>query len=158
MRAVIQRVREARVEVGGEVVGQIDRGLLVLVGLAITDTPAELAWLADKLPNLRIFEDAAGKMNLSVLDLRTPEHGNHDAGILLVPNFTLAGDAHKGRRPSFDAAMRPEHAEPLFNALVDLVRAACPRVATGRFRTEMQVHLINDGPVTLILEAGKSHG
>ena len=145
MRAVAQRVSSASVVVNNETVASISRGILLLVGLETTDTPREAAWLADKAANLRIFEDAQGKMNLSVKDI--------NGAILLVPNFTLAGDTRKGRRPSFDTAMRPELAEPLFQTLVQAVRAHDVPVQTGVFRAEMAVALVNDGPITLLLES-----
>ncbi len=145
MRAVVQRVSSASVSVNGELVGAISRGLLLLVGVEVSDTGAEAAWLAEKAANLRIFEDAEGKMNLSVKDV--------GGAVLLVPNFTLAGDARKGRRPSFDNAMRPEQAEPLFGRLVEAVRAQGVPVETGVFRAEMAVGLVNDGPITLVLES-----
>lgn len=150
MKAVVQRVLSASVEVEGRRVATIGRGLLVLVGLEIADTPADLPWMADKLANLRIFEDAAGKMNLSVKDLP----GGVGA-ILLVPNFTLAGDGRKGRRPSFDNAMRPEGAEPMFAQLAAAVEAQGVQVQTGVFRAHMLIGLANDGPVTLILDSRK---
>jgi D-tyrosyl-tRNA(Tyr) deacylase len=151
MKAVVQRVSRASVEVEGNVVGSIERGLMILVGIETADTPAEVAWLADKAANLRIFEDAAGKMNLSVKDVA--------GAVLLVPNFTVAGDARKGRRPSFDTAMRPEQAEPMFVELVGAVKAQGVAVQTGVFRTHMLVDLVNDGPVTILLESpGKREG
>lgn len=146
MRAVVQRVSSASVTVDHQIVGQISRGLLVLVGIQSTDTPVQVAWMADKVANLRIFEDAAGKMNLSVKDLQPP------GSILLVPNFTVAGEAAKGRRPSFDNAMRPELAEPMFRAIVEAVRAQGVTVETGVFRAHMGVALVNDGPITIWLE------
>jgi D-tyrosyl-tRNA(Tyr) deacylase len=146
MRAVLQRVSSARVQVAGSTIAEIQRGLLVLVGIESTDTDQDLAWLADKLINLRIFEDAQGKMNLSVLDTK--------GALLLVPNFTLAGDAKKGRRPSFDNAMRPDLAEPMFKALAARIAAAGVPTATGAFREMMQVSLVNEGPITIILETG----
>jgi D-aminoacyl-tRNA deacylase len=146
MRAVVQRVSSASVSVNGEVVGAISRGMVVLVGIEVSDTGAQAAWLADKAANLRIFEDAQGKMNLSVKDV--------GGAVLLVPNFTVAGDARKGRRPSFDNAMRPEQAEPLFGQLVEAVRAQGVPVETGVFRAEMAVGLVNDGPITILLESG----
>jgi D-tyrosyl-tRNA(Tyr) deacylase len=146
MRAVVQRVSSASVSVNGEVVGAVSRGMVVLVGIEVSDTGAQAAWLADKAANLRIFEDAQGKMNLSVKDVQ--------GSILLVPNFTVAGDARKGRRPSFDNAMRPEQAEPLFGQLVEAVRAQGVPVETGAFRAEMAVGLVNDGPITILLESG----
>src|SRR5262245_51874390 len=131
MKAVVQRVSAAGVEVDATATASIQRGLLVLVGLETTDTAPDLAWTADKLAHLHIFEDPAGKMNLSVKDIA--------GSILLVPNFTLAGDARKGRRPSFDAAMRPEHAEPLFAQLAAAVSAHGIPVQTGIFRAHMRV-------------------
>lgn len=145
MRSVVQRVSSARVEVAGTIVGEIAHGLLVLVGIEAADTDADLAWTADKIAHLRIFEDDAGKMNRSVLDVR--------GSILLVPNFTLAGDARKGRRPSFDNAMRPELSAGAFDSLVSRVRALGAPVATGLFRAEMRVSLTNDGPITLWLDS-----
>src|SRR6185369_3560747 len=142
----IQRVTRSTVEVDGRIAGSTGRGLVALVGIEQADGEAELAWMAEKLANLRIFEDAAGKMNLSVKDLSPAGE------ILLVPNFTVAGDARKGRRPSFDAAMRPELAEPLFQALVEAVRRQGVAAQTGVFRAHMMVSLVNDGPVTILLE------
>jgi D-aminoacyl-tRNA deacylase len=150
MRAVVQRVLSASVVVGDRLVAQIGRGLLVLVGIESADTPAEVAWMADKLAHLRIFEDPAGKMNLSVKE-------GGDAGapgaILLVPNFTLAGDARKGRRPSFDSAMRPELAEPMLVSLGAAIASQGLAVQTGVFRAHMLVSLVNDGPVTILLDS-----
>lgn len=149
MKCVIQRVSEASVAVEGQIRGRCPGpGLLVLGGLEETDTRDDITWMADKLPNLRIFTDDQGKMNRSVLDI--------GGGILLIPNFTLAGNAIKGRRPSFDAAMRPERAEPEFYAFVESVRSAFPahdRVQTGVFRAHMVVSLVNDGPVTIWLDS-----
>ena len=125
--------------------GRVDAGLLVLVGFATTDTAAQLPWAADKLVNLRIFEDEQGKMNRSVLDTR--------GGILLVPNFTLCGSAQQGRRPSFDSAMRPEQAEPMFNDLARLLADRGVPVQTGVFRAHMEVALVNSGPVTIVIDA-----
>ncbi|HYF15731.1 MAG TPA: D-aminoacyl-tRNA deacylase [Phycisphaerales bacterium] len=150
MIVVVQRVASASVEVEGAVVGEIGPGLLALCGLLTTDTDADLAWAADKLVNLRIFEDDQGRMNRSALDLK--------GSFLLVPNFTLAGDARKGRRPSFDNAMRPEQAGPMFERFAGLVRSAAAgcHVATGVFRAHMRVTLLNDGPVTILVDsAGK---
>lgn len=145
MRLVVQRVSSASVTVGGTIRGQIDAGLLVLVGFATTDTAAQLPGAADKLANLRIFEDPQGKMNLSVIDIK--------GAILLVPNFTLAGNAQQGRRPSFDTAMRPEQAEPMFNELARLTAERGVPVQTGVFRAHMHVALTNDGPITLVIDA-----
>lgn len=157
MRAVVQRVTQARVLVdeqlaGGErpgvrytVVGEIEAGLLVLVGVATEDTEKDADWLADKVANLRIFEDAEGKMNFSVLDRR--------GGVLSVSQFTLLGDARRGRRPEFTRAARPEVAEPLYKRFCNrLSELGVPRVASGVFREHMQVELVNDGPVTIIIE------
>jgi D-aminoacyl-tRNA deacylase len=144
MRAVLQRVSQARVLVDGEVIGQVGRGLLVLLGVAPGDSPEQARWLADKLVGLRIFADADEKMNLAV--------GDVGGAVLVVSQFTLYGDCSKGRRPSFIGAAQPEVAIPLYEAFVDAVRAQGVRVATGRFGAMMQVELVNDGPVTLILE------
>ena len=144
MRAVVQRVRSARVVVGDEVVGAIGQGLLVLLGVAPTDTAAEVQWLADKIVGLRIFRDADDKMNLGVTDV--------GGGVLVVSQFTLYGDCRKGRRPSFIGAAPPEIAEPLYEAFVNAVRAQGVPTATGRFGAMMQVELVNDGPVTLIID------
>lgn len=151
MRVVLQRVREARVRIDGVVVGEIGQGLLLLVGIAGTDTEAELAWMADKCVQLRIFADAEGKMNRSVLDV--------EGGVLVVSQFTLYGDARKGNRPSFIDAARPEVAEPLYDRFRSLLAARVGdprRIAAGRFAADMQVELINDGPVTLLLERPSS--
>lgn len=160
MRVVIQRVSRASVVVQGAIVGEIGRGLLALVGIEAgdpTDAAAKLPEkFADKLVNLRIFEDDAGKMNLSVNDLAASAAATPSPpGLLLVPNFTVAGDASKGRRPSFDAAMRPELAEPMFQRIVQAVRSAASpsvHVATGVFRAHMEVTLTNDGPITIVLD------
>lgn len=144
MRALIQRVNEASVTVDGEVVGEIERGFLVLLGVTQTDGPREAAWLAAKIAGLRVFDDAAGKMNLGLTDV--------GGAVLVVSQFTLYGDAHKGRRPDFLAAARPEQAEPLVNDFVSQLRGAGLHVETGRFRAMMQVALVNDGPVTLWLD------
>jgi D-tyrosyl-tRNA(Tyr) deacylase len=144
MRVVLQRVSRAAVVIDGETVGAIERGLLVLLGVAPTDTPAEAQWLAEKTAGLRIFNDEAGKMNLSVADV--------GGAVLVVSQFTLYGDCRKGRRPSFLGAAPPEIAVPLYEAFVNALRALGLRAATGRFGAMMQVELINDGPVTLILD------
>jgi len=147
VKLVIQRVSSARVEVDTRVVGSIEAGLMVLAGLVEGDAEADLTWAAEKLANLRIFEDEQGKMNRSVLDTR--------GGILLVPNFTLAGEAVKGRRPSFDRAMKPEVAGPMFARLAELLRAAGVPTQTGVFRAHMVVTLVNDGPVTILLDTAE---
>ena len=144
MRAVVQRVSSARVEVAGEVVGAIDSGLLVLLGVAPTDTEADAEALAAKLVGLRIFRDEQDKMNLSVADV--------GGGVLVISQFTLYGNARKGRRPSFIEAAPPEIAEPVVDATVAAIEALGLPTATGRFGADMAVSLTNDGPVTLILE------
>lgn len=144
MRAVLQRVRRARVVVGDEVVGEIGAGLLVLLGVAATDEPEEARWLADKVAGLRVFGDADGKMNRSVEEA--------DGAVLVVSQFTLYGDCRKGRRPSFIEAAGPEKAVPLYEEFVNGLMARGLPTATGRFGATMQVELVNDGPVTLILE------
>src|SRR5947209_8103348 len=145
MRAVLQRVSRARVVVGDEVVGEVGRGLLVLLGVAPGDTADDVRWLADKVVGLRVFADEQDKMNRSVVDV--------GGGVLVVSQFTLHGDCRKGRRPSFIGAAAPEVAVPLYEAFVDAVRALGVFVATGRFGAMMQVELVNDGPVTLILDS-----
>ena len=144
MRAVVQRVSRARVRVAGETVGEIGPGLLVLVGAATGDTPADAAALADKLGGLRIFPDDEGRMNRSV--------GEAGGAVLVVSQFTLLGDLLRGRRPSFTGAAPPEEAEPLVDLVAEHLRSAGVPCATGRFRAHMEVELLNDGPVTLMLE------
>jgi D-tyrosyl-tRNA(Tyr) deacylase len=146
MRVLVQRVRAARVEVDGEVVGAIGPGLLLLVGFTHGDTEAERTRLAEKIVKLRIFNDAEGKMNRSVLDV--------GGDLLAVSQFTLYADCSGGNRPSFSNAARPEQAEPAFRAFVAALETRLGRcVATGRFGADMQVHLINDGPVTILLDS-----
>lgn len=144
MRAVLQRVRRAAVTVGGETVGAVGPGWLVLLGVAPADTAAEVIWLADKVANLRAFEDDDGKMNRSVLDA--------GGGVLVVSQFTLYGDCRKGRRPSFTGAAPSVVAEPLYERFAAELRAGGLPVATGRFGADMQVELVNDGPVTFVLD------
>jgi D-tyrosyl-tRNA(Tyr) deacylase len=144
MRAVVQRVAEAAVTVDGATVGAIGPGLVVLLGVAHDDDETTAAALAGKVARLRIFEDAAGQMNRSVLDT--------GGAVLAVSQFTLLGDTRKGNRPSFIAAARPEVAEPLYERFVAALRELGIEVATGRFRTAMQVALVNDGPVTIWLD------
>lgn len=144
MRAFIQRVRWAEVEVDGEVVGRIEQGLLTLLGVARGDDPAVTAALAEKLCRLRVFSDTAGKMNLSL-----PEVGG---SMLVVSQFTLMADCRKGRRPSFDAAAPPEHARQIYQRFIEQVAAWGVPVASGRFQADMQVRLENDGPVSLLVE------
>ncbi|MBP8203570.1 MAG: D-tyrosyl-tRNA(Tyr) deacylase [Pseudomonas sp.] len=145
MKALIQRVRSARVEVAGAVVGAIDQGLLALVGVEPHDTPASVEKTLHKLLNYRVFSDAAGKMNLSLSDI--------SGGLLLVSQFTLAADTKSGLRPSFSSAAPPILGAELFDLLVMQARSKHPQVATGQFGADMQVHLINDGPVTFLLES-----
>ena len=147
MRAVVQRVSSARVEVDGEVTGAIERGILVLLGVARDDGEKEAAWIADKIAGLRIFEDDAGKMNLSVEDV--------GGSALVVSQFTLLGDCHKGRRPSFTSAAPPDRADALYRVFVARLRERGLPVETGVFQAHMAVHLVNDGPVTLILDAAE---
>ncbi len=145
MRVCVQRVSEASVTIDGEVVGAIGRGLLVLLGVGQGDGEAHARWLAEKTAGLRIFEDAAGKMNLGLAEI--------GGAMLVVSQFTLLGDCRRGRRPSFAAAAPPELAERLYQVFVETVRATGVQVATGRFRQTMQVSLVNDGPVTLIIDS-----
>ncbi len=147
MRAVVQRVTSAEVTVGGERCGKVAAGLCVLVGIGKEDGEAEAAALADKICRLRIFEDSAGKMNLSLLDT--------GGALLAVSQFTLFGDTSKGRRPSFVGAMEPSRAEELFESFCRACRELGVHVETGRFRTHMSVQLVNDGPVTLWLDTEK---
>jgi len=147
MRAVVQRVQEAWVRVDGEEVGRIGVGLLVLVGVGAGDGPEDVAYMAKKLAHLRVFAGDGRLMHLSLLDLK--------AEVLLVSQFTLLGDCRKGRRPSFDAAAPPETAEKLYEDLAAALAGYGLRVATGRFRQMMEVGLINDGPVTLLLDSRK---
>ncbi len=145
MKILVQRVRSASVQVDGETISEIDQGLLLLVGFGRADTENGLARMADKVVNLRIFSDDKGRFQYSVLDI--------GGGILAVPQFTLYGDTHKGRRPDFTQALDPSIATDLFDALVHELRERNARpVQTGRFGAEMQVSLTNDGPVTLLLE------
>ena len=143
MIALVQRVQQARVEVGGVVVGAIGTGMLVLVCAEPADTPDVASRLLDKLLKLRVFADAAGKMNLSLQDV--------DCGLLLVPQFTLAADTSRGNRPSFTAAAAPELGRLLYRQLLRLARERHPQVQAGVFGADMQVHLVNDGPVTIPL-------
>lgn len=145
MRAVLQRVSEAQVTVEGEVVGRIARGICVLVGVAADDTEAEAQWLAEKVCCARIFEDEAGKINLSVRDV--------GGALLAISQFTLLGDLRRGNRPSFGAAMAPDAARTLFESFCAHARARGLSVETGRFRAEMRVSLVNEGPVTVLLDS-----
>ena len=148
MRAVVQRVSRAKVTVNGEIAGEIGRGLLVLLGVGAADTRVEADYLADKTIGLRIFEDSDGKMNLSVAEA--------GGAALVISQFTLYGDARRGKRPSFDAAAPPQPARELYEYFVEKVRAAGLRCETGRFREMMQVELLNEGPVTILLASSKA--
>lgn len=147
MRAVVQRVSRAKVSVGREIVGEIGRGVLVLLGVSVRDSDKDAAYLADKVLNLRIFEDAEAKMNLSLLDVR--------GQLLVVSQFTLYGDATRGRRPSFIDAAPPERANRLYEKFVSEARKHVAKVGTGRFQAMMDVELVNDGPVTILLDSEK---
>ena len=144
MRAVIQRVTGASVTVDGQEIARIGRGLAILLGVAREDTIKDVNFLAEKIANLRIFEDEAGKMNLSVLDVGVEA--------LVVSQFTLLGECSKGRRPGFDKAAPPDLAESLYNEFVEILRACGPPVKTGKFQAKMLFDIANDGPVTLILD------
>ncbi len=144
MRALLQRVSYASVTVNGRTIGQIDRGFVILLGVTHSDTTTQADWLANKIAGLRLFEDEAGKMNLGLADVA--------GSVLVVSQFTLYGDARKGRRPSFTAAARPEQAEPLVDYFCGRLRQTGLTVSTGQFGAMMQVTIHNDGPVTLMLE------
>ncbi len=149
MRAVVQRVTRAKVTVGERVTGEIDRGLLVLLGAGTGDGDEDLRYIVDKIVNLRIFADAAGKMNRSVLDT--------DGGVLVVSQFTLYGDARQGRRPAFTGALEPVAAKALYEqSLMAITAAGVKRVQAGEFAADMQVELVNDGPVTILLDSRKA--
>jgi len=147
MRAVIQRVTHARVSVDGEVAGEISQGVLVLLGVAQGDTQADADYLAEKIAGLRIFDDSDGKMNRSVTDV--------GGAVLVVSQFTLFGDVRRGKRPSFDGAAPPQRARELYEYFVERIRAAGLPCETGRFRENMQIHLTNNGPVTILLDSTK---
>ena len=144
MRLLLQRVSEARVTVDGNTVGSIRTGLLILAGMAKTDTESEIDYLADKVLGLRIFPDSAGKMNRNIVDA--------GGSLLIVSQFTLYGDCRKGRRPSFDHAAAPEQAQALYNYLVQKLRSGPVPVETGVFQATMEVHLVNQGPVTILMD------
>ncbi|SFA38621.1 D-tyrosyl-tRNA(Tyr) deacylase [Parageobacillus thermantarcticus] len=150
MKVVVQRAKRAKVTVNGETVGSIGHGLVLLVGVTHSDTIEDAAFVADKIAHLRIFEDESGKMNLSVLDV--------GGDILSVSQFTLYGDCRKGRRPNFMEAAKPDHALPIYEALNEALRQKGIRVETGKFGAIMEVELINDGPVTLIVESKEKAG
>lgn len=147
MRAVVQRVTHAHVTVAGEMVGEIGNGLVVLLGVARDDNQADVDYLAEKIPALRIFEDHEERMNFSVKDI--------GGGILIVSQFTLYGDVRRGLRPSWSEAAAPEVAEPLYEAFVSKTKESLSNVATGSFRRMMRVELVNDGPVTILLDSRK---
>jgi D-aminoacyl-tRNA deacylase len=147
MRAVVQRVTEARVSVEGEVIGEIGEGLVVLVGVGIDDSEKDIAYLGDKIVNLRVFEDEDGKMNISLLDRK--------AELLVVSQFTLYGDCRKGKRPSYDKAGRPEIAETTYNNFVEYCKGYDIKVETGKFQAMMMLEIHNDGPVTLLIDSKK---
>lgn len=148
MRAVVQRVSRAKVTVDGEITGEIGRGLLVLLGVGAEDTRADADYLADKIVGLRIFEDEGGKMNLSAAEV--------EGAVLAVSQFTLYGDVRRGKRPSFDAAAAPGAARELYEYFVEKIRGAGLRCETGRFQETMRVELVNEGPVTILLDSKKS--
>ncbi len=145
MRVVLQRVKEARVEVDGKTVGEIKKGLVILIGAKKGDQEKDAQYLAEKIVNLRIFEDQQGKMNLSALDTQ--------AEILAISQFTLYGDTQKGRRPGFDEALEPDSADKLYNKFVELLKNYGLKIQTGIFGSKMLVKIFNDGPVTFILES-----
>jgi len=147
MRAVIQRVRRASVTIDGTVHGEIDRGMVVLLGIHGNDTLTDLQWLAEKIVNLRIFDDPQGKMNLSLADI--------DGAMLIISQFTLYGDCRKGRRPGFSSAAPPETAEPLYRRFIEEIQKKQVKIATGIFQAAMDVELVNEGPVTLLLDSEK---
>jgi D-tyrosyl-tRNA(Tyr) deacylase len=147
MRAVVQRVKNARVEVGGRVTGEIGKGLLIFLGVGDEDSEKDCEYLADKIANLRIFSDENDLMNLSSLDI--------GGGMLVVSQFTLWGDCRKGRRPSFTKAARPERAKELYEFFIGVLKKTGLKIAAGEFQEMMDVHLINDGPVTILLDSSK---
>ena len=148
MRCVVQRVTEASVAVDGEVIGRCARGFMVLIGVHADDTECDLRYMAEKVPKLRVFEDDAGKMNLSLKDV--------GGEMLAISQFTLYGDARGGNRPSFITAARPEKAHPMYEQLVEAWRAQGIHVETGRFGADMKVSLVNDGPVTILMDSSKA--
>ena len=147
MRAIIQRVKHASVDVNGIKTGTISKGIVTFLGIHRSDDRQEITWMADKIINLRIFPDPDGKMNISLADI--------NAEMLIVSQFTLYGDCRKGRRPGYSGAAPPEIAEPIYNRFVDEVRNKGIKAATGRFQAMMDVTLVNDGPVTLLLDSEK---
>jgi len=149
MRLILQRVSEASVTVDGVTTGAIHNGLVILVGMAKSDTLSEVDYLTDKILGLRIFPDGSGKMNRSIVDA--------GGSLLVVSQFTLYGDTRKGRRPSFDAAAPPEQAQALYNCFVEKLRLGPVPVATGVFQATMEVHLVNQGPVTILMDTADRH-
>ncbi|MGL4799322.1 MAG: D-aminoacyl-tRNA deacylase [Cellulosilyticaceae bacterium] len=147
MRAVVQRVNEASVAIDGKCVGSIQKGIMVLVGISASDTPKDMAYIANKITGLRIFEDAEGKMNLSVKDI--------EGSMLIVPNFTLYGDVTKGMRPSFIASGSVQEAKVKYEAFLEVLKESQVPFETGEFQADMQVALTNDGPVTILLDSSK---
>lgn len=147
MRAVVQRVSRAGIDIGGATTAAIGRGLVIFLGIRSQDSSADLLWLADKIIHLRIFQDQDGKMNISLADM--------GGEMLIVSQFTLYGDCRKGRRPGFSAAAPPEIAEPLYNQFIKEMKLRGIRVATGTFQADMAVQLVNDGPVTILLDSEK---
>ncbi len=147
MRAVVQRVSRASVTIDGTVTAAIGPGLVVLLGIRVSDSEADARWLVDKVLGLRIFEDSEGKMNISLADT--------DGEVLIISQFTLYGDCRKGRRPGFSYAAPPAIAEPLYDRFVELARKSGVGVATGVFQAAMQIELVNDGPVTLLVDSEK---
>ncbi len=147
MRVVLQRVTKAKVDIDGKTVGKIDKGIVALVAVNDTDNVETFKYMCDKIINIRIFEDDENKLNLSIKDL--------NLGLLIVPNFTVYADARKGRRPSFVGGAKPDDAEKIFNDFIDYVKNNYDKVETGIFRADMQVELINDGPITILLDSDK---
>lgn len=148
MRAVVQRVLRSRVTVDGETVGEIGPGFMVLLGVSRDDTEADADYLAEKIAGLRVFDDEQGRVNRSLQDV--------GGAVLAVSQFTLYGDVRRGRRPGFDRAARPEQAEPLYQRFVAQLKARGLQVATGRFQTHMEVELVNDGPVTILVDSERA--
>ncbi len=147
MRAVVQRVKNASVRIDGEICGQINQGLLVFLGVSKEDAESDITYISDKITGLRIFEDENEKMNNSIMDI--------NGEILVISQFTLYGDCRKGRRPSFDGAMRPPEAEEMYEKFVEYIKKSGLKTETGRFGADMKVELLNDGPVTIILDSSK---